>query len=130
MSSPCKPRPHAIRHTYWDAFLARRQHSTTPDIEVLSQWTDQPLADPDGVTASIRTRANQPATQSCLAQLQAAYTSLTNRHNKQRHNRCLCHRVVYIDNDRTIEMHTTTLARQQWQQLCSGLSSQLGCKGS
>ncbi|KAH7946804.1 hypothetical protein HPB52_004324 [Rhipicephalus sanguineus] len=78
----CKPRPHVIRHMYWDAFRARCQHSATPDIKDLSQWTDQLLADLDAAL------------------------------------------------DREIETHTTTLTRQQWEQVCSGLSNQLGCKQS
>ncbi|KAL1471582.1 hypothetical protein MTO96_023567 [Rhipicephalus appendiculatus] len=127
-TSPCKPRPHALRYTDWDAFRARRQHSATPDIDDLSQWTDQLLADLDRVTASIPTTANHPAIDSRLAHLQAAHTSLTNRWNKQRHNRRIRRRMAY--HDREIETHTTALARQQWEQLCSGLSSQLGSKQS
>ncbi|KAH7982813.1 hypothetical protein HPB52_007293 [Rhipicephalus sanguineus] len=127
-TSPCKPRPHAIHRTDWDAFRARCQHSATPDIEDLSQWTDQLLADLDGVTASIPTMANRPAIYSRLAHLHAAHRSLTNRWNKQRHNRRLHCRIA--DLDREIKTHTTALARQQWEQLCSGLSSQLGCKQS
>ncbi|KAL1415426.1 hypothetical protein MTO96_029355 [Rhipicephalus appendiculatus] len=127
-TSPCEPRPHALRYTDWDAFRARRQHSATPDIDDLSQWTDQLLADLDGVTASIPTTANHPAIDSRLAHLQAAHTSLTNRWNKQRHNRRIRRRIAYLD--REIETHSTALARQQWEQLCSGLSSQLGSKQS
>ncbi|KAH7938930.1 hypothetical protein HPB52_002480 [Rhipicephalus sanguineus] len=109
MSSPCKSaRPRASRH------------SATPDIEDLSQWTDQLPADLDSVTASIPTTANHLAIDSRLAHLQAAHTNLTNRWNKQRHNPL----------DREIETHTTTLAHQQWEQLCSGLSNHLGCKPS
>ncbi|KAL1466244.1 hypothetical protein MTO96_026814 [Rhipicephalus appendiculatus] len=127
-TSPCKPRPHALGYTDWDAFRVRRQHSAAPDIDDLSQWTDQLLADLDGVTASIPTTANHPAIDSRLAHLQAAHTSLTNRWNKQRHNRRIRRRIAYLD--REIETHTTALARQQWEQLCSGLSSQLGSKQS
>ncbi|KAH7942773.1 hypothetical protein HPB52_001127 [Rhipicephalus sanguineus] len=125
-TSPCKTRPHVIRHTDWNAFRARRQHSATPDIEDLSRWTDHLLADLEGVTASIPTMANHPSIDSRLAHLQAAYTSRTNRWNKERHNRRLRRQIAALD--REIETHTTTLARQQWDQLCSGLSNQLGCK--
>ncbi|KAL1476913.1 hypothetical protein MTO96_036154 [Rhipicephalus appendiculatus] len=111
-----------------DHYILTMQHSAIPDIEDLSQWTDQLLADLDGVTASISTTANHPAIDSRLAHLQAAKTSLTNRWNKQRHNRRLHRRLAYLD--REIETHTTALARQQWVQLYSGLSSQLGCKQS
>ncbi|KAL1446203.1 hypothetical protein MTO96_028878 [Rhipicephalus appendiculatus] len=55
---PWKPRRHAFRYKDWCAFGARCQHSPTPDIEDLSQWTDQLLADLHGVTASIATRQN------------------------------------------------------------------------
>ncbi|KAL1478823.1 hypothetical protein MTO96_052357 [Rhipicephalus appendiculatus] len=127
-TSPCKPRPHVLSYTDWDAFRARRQHSATPDIDNLSQWTDQLLADLDRVTASIPTTANHPVIDSRLAHLQAAHTSLTNPWNKQRHNRRIPRRIAYLD--REIETHTTVLARQQWEQLCSGLSSQLGSKQS
>ncbi|KAH7986167.1 hypothetical protein HPB52_025159 [Rhipicephalus sanguineus] len=78
-TSPRKPRPHVIRHTDWDAFRARRQHSATPDIEDLSQWTDQLLANLNGVTASIPTTANHLVIAFCLTHLQATHTSLTNR---------------------------------------------------
>ncbi|XP_070382459.1 uncharacterized protein [Dermacentor albipictus] len=127
-TSPCKPRPHTTRYTDWDAFRARRLHSATPDIEDLSMWTDQLLADLDGVTASIPTTEDHPAIDSRLAHLLAARTSLTNRWHKQRHNRRLRCRIAYLD--REIEHHTTVLARQQWEQLCSGISGQLGCKQS
>ncbi|KAL1436301.1 hypothetical protein MTO96_049814 [Rhipicephalus appendiculatus] len=63
-----------------------------------------------------------------LAHLWAARTGLTNRWHKQRHNRRLRRRIAHLD--RTIEQHTTVLARQQWEQLCSELSGQLGCKQS
>ncbi|KAL1470014.1 hypothetical protein MTO96_040721 [Rhipicephalus appendiculatus] len=53
--SPCKPRPHALRYTDWDAFRARRQHSAIPEIEDFSQWTDQLRADLDGVTEQLTT---------------------------------------------------------------------------
>ncbi|KAH7947375.1 hypothetical protein HPB52_010997 [Rhipicephalus sanguineus] len=125
-TSPRKPRPHVIRHTDWDAFRARRQHSATPDIEDLSQWTDQLLANLNGVTASIPTTANHLVIAFCLTHLQATHTSLTNRWNKQRHNHRLHRRIAALD--REIETHTTTLAQQQWEQLCSRLSSLLGCK--
>nr|XP_050025174.1 uncharacterized protein LOC126520059 [Dermacentor andersoni] len=58
----------------------------------------------------------------------ASPTSPTNRWHKQRHNRRLRRRIAYLD--REIEHHTTVLARQQWEQLCSGISGQLGCKQS
>ncbi|KAH7983351.1 hypothetical protein HPB52_011371 [Rhipicephalus sanguineus] len=125
---PCKPRPRANRHTNWEAFRARCQHSTTPDNETLSQWTDHLLAGLDGVIASIPFTTNHPAIDSCLAHLQAARTSLTNRWNKQRHNRRLHRRITALD--RETEAHTIALARQQWEQLCSELSSQPGCKQS
>ncbi|KAH7940265.1 hypothetical protein HPB52_022585 [Rhipicephalus sanguineus] len=96
-TSPCKPRPHVIRHTDWDAFRARRQHSATPDIEDLSQWTDQLLVDLDGVTASIPTTANHPAIDSRLAHLQAAHSILTKLWNKQRHNRRLRRRIAALN---------------------------------
>ncbi|XP_050033177.1 uncharacterized protein [Dermacentor andersoni] len=127
-TSPCKPRPHATRYTDWDALRARRLHSAAPDIEDISMWTDQLLADLDGVTTSIPTTEDHPAIDSRLAHLLAARTSLTNRWHKQRHNRRLRRRIAYLD--REIEHHTTVLARQQWEQLCSGISGQLGCKQS
>ncbi|KAL1426897.1 hypothetical protein MTO96_000431 [Rhipicephalus appendiculatus] len=68
-TSPCKPRPQALRYTDWDAFRAHREHSATPDIDDLLQWTDQLLADLDGVTASIPTTANHPAIDSRLTHL-------------------------------------------------------------
>ncbi|KAH7937241.1 hypothetical protein HPB49_009451 [Dermacentor silvarum] len=86
------------------------------------------LADLDGVAASIPTTEDYPAIDSRLAHLWAARTGLTNRWHKQCHNRRLRRRIAY--RDREIEHHTTVLARQQWEQLCSGLSGQLGCKQS
>ncbi|KAH7947143.1 hypothetical protein HPB52_007747 [Rhipicephalus sanguineus] len=107
------------------AILTRRTLTVNLDFP---QFTDQLLADLDGVTASIPTTANHPVIDSRLAYLQAAHTSLTNRWNKQPHNRRLRRRIAALA--REIETHTTTLARQQWEQLCSGLSNQLGCKQS
>ncbi|KAH7982680.1 hypothetical protein HPB52_006496 [Rhipicephalus sanguineus] len=128
LASPSKPRPHTARYTDWDAFRERRLHSATSNIEDLSTWTDQLLADLDAVTASIPTTEDHPATDARLAHLWAARTGLCNRWQKQRHNRRLRRRIAHLD--RTIEQHTTALARQQWEQLCSGLSGQLGCKQS
>ncbi|KAH8035613.1 hypothetical protein HPB51_007848 [Rhipicephalus microplus] len=128
LTSPSKPRPHTARYTDWDAFRERRLHSATSNIEDLSTWTDQLLADLDAVTASIPTTKDYPATDARLAHLWAARTGLCNRWQKQRHNRRLRRRIAHLD--RTIEQHTTALARQQWEQLCSGLSGQLGCKQS
>ncbi|KAH7943386.1 hypothetical protein HPB52_007789 [Rhipicephalus sanguineus] len=128
LTSPSKPRPHTARYTDWDAFRERRLHSATSNIEDLSTWTDKLLADLDAVTASIPTTEDHPATDARLAHLWAARTGLCNRWQKQRHNRRLRRRIAHLD--RTIEQHTTALARQQWEQLCSGLSGQLGCKQS
>lgn len=128
LTSPSKPRPHTARYTDWDAFRERRLHSATSNIEDLSTWTDQLLEDLDAVTASIPTTKDYPATDARLAHLWAARTGLCNRWQKQRHNRRLRRRIAHLD--RTIEQHTTALARQQWEQLCSGLSGQLGCKQS
>ncbi|XP_037518007.1 uncharacterized protein LOC119394773 [Rhipicephalus sanguineus] len=128
LTSPSKPRPHRARYTDWDAFRERRLHSATSNIEDLSTWTDQLLVDLDAVTASIPTTEDHPATDARLAHLWAARTGLCNRWQKQRHNRRLRRRIAHLD--RTIEQHTTALARQQWEQLCSGLSGQLGCKQS
>ncbi|KAL1424330.1 hypothetical protein MTO96_020321 [Rhipicephalus appendiculatus] len=55
ITSLCKPRQHTARHTDWDAFRERRLHSAASNIEDLSTWTDQLLADLDAVTASIPT---------------------------------------------------------------------------
>ncbi|KAH8020181.1 hypothetical protein HPB51_025342 [Rhipicephalus microplus] len=128
LTSPSKPRPHTARYTDWDAFRERRLHSATSNIEDLSTWTDQLLEDLDAVTASIPTTKDYPATDARLAHLWAARTGLCNRWQKQRHNRRLRRRIAHLD--RTIEQHTTALARQQWEQLCSGLSGQLGCRQS
>ncbi|KAL1483028.1 hypothetical protein MTO96_033404 [Rhipicephalus appendiculatus] len=128
ITSLCKPRQHTARHTDWDAFRERRLHSAASNIEDLSTWTDQLLTDLDAVTASIPTTEDHPAIDSRLAHLWTARTGLTNRWHKQRHNRRLRRRIAHLD--RTIEQHTTVLARQQWEQLCSELSGQLGCKQS
>ncbi|KAL1481033.1 hypothetical protein MTO96_050530 [Rhipicephalus appendiculatus] len=106
----------------------RRLHSAASNIEDLSTWTDQLLADLEVVTASIPTTEDHPAIDSRLAHLWADRTGLTNRWHKQRCNRRLRRRIAHLD--RMIEQHTTLLARQQWEQLCSGLSGQLGCKQS
>ncbi|KAH7980011.1 hypothetical protein HPB49_012580 [Dermacentor silvarum] len=90
-------------------------------------WTNQLLADLDGVTASIPTTKDHPAIDSRLAHLLAARKGLANRWHKQRHNRHL-RRIACLDGE--IEHHTSLLARQKWEQLCSGLSGQLGCKQS
>ncbi|KAH7961700.1 hypothetical protein HPB52_011362 [Rhipicephalus sanguineus] len=50
----------------------------------------------------------------------------TNCWHKQRPNLRLRRRIAHLD--RTIEQHTTMLARQEREQLCSGLCGQLGCK--
>ncbi|KAH7939582.1 hypothetical protein HPB52_014208 [Rhipicephalus sanguineus] len=92
-TSPCKPSPHPTRHTDWDAFQERRLHSAASNIDDLSTWTDQLLADLEAVTASIRTTEDHPAIDSRLAHLWAARTGLTNRWRKQRHNRRLRHRL-------------------------------------
>ncbi|KAH7939117.1 hypothetical protein HPB52_006151 [Rhipicephalus sanguineus] len=94
---PCKPRPHVIRHTDWDAFSDRRPHSATPDIKHLSQWNEQLLADLDSVTASMSTTVNRLAIDSRLVHLQ----------NKKRHNRRLRRQIAALY--REIETHTTTL---------------------
>ncbi|KAL1472145.1 hypothetical protein MTO96_039508, partial [Rhipicephalus appendiculatus] len=124
ITSLCKPRQHTACHTDWDAFRERRLHSAASNIEDLSTWTDQLLVDLDAVTASIPTTEDHQAIDSRLAHLWAARTGLTNRWHKQRHSRRLRHRIAHLD--RTIEQHTTVLARQQWEQLCSELSGQLG----
>ncbi|KAH8034655.1 hypothetical protein HPB51_000135 [Rhipicephalus microplus] len=82
-TSLCKPRPHTTRHTDWDAFRKRRLHSAAPNIEDLSTWTDQLLADLDTVTASIITTEDHPAIDSRLAHLWAARTGLANRWHTQ-----------------------------------------------
>ncbi|KAL1433253.1 hypothetical protein MTO96_012715 [Rhipicephalus appendiculatus] len=128
ITSLCKPRRHTARHTDCDAFRERRLHSAASNIEDLSTWTDQLLVDLDAVTASIPTTEDHPAIDSRLAHLWAARTGLTNRWQKQRHNRRLRRRIAHLDS--TVEQHTTVLARQQWEQLCSELSGQLGCKQS
>ncbi|KAH7978006.1 hypothetical protein HPB49_004151 [Dermacentor silvarum] len=86
------------------------------------------LADLNGVTALIPTTEDHPAIDSRLTHLLAARTGLTNHWHKQRHNRRQRRRIGCLD--REIEHQTTVLARQQWEQLCSGLSGQLGCKQS
>ncbi|KAH7933224.1 hypothetical protein HPB49_010404 [Dermacentor silvarum] len=77
-TSPCKTHPHTTRYTDWDAFRAYRLHSAAPDIEDLSMWTNQLLADLNGVTASIPTTEDHLAIDSRLAHLLAARTGLTN----------------------------------------------------
>ncbi|KAL1439212.1 hypothetical protein MTO96_001308 [Rhipicephalus appendiculatus] len=54
-TSPCKHRLHMARHTNWDVFRELRLHSAASNIEELSTWTDQLLADLEAVTASIPT---------------------------------------------------------------------------
>ncbi|KAL1472027.1 hypothetical protein MTO96_039589 [Rhipicephalus appendiculatus] len=93
ITSLCKPRQHTARHTDWDVFRERRLHSAASNIEDLSTWTDQLLADLDAVTASIPTTEDHPAIDSRLAHLWAVRTGLTNRWHKQRHNRCLRRRI-------------------------------------
>ncbi|KAH7982215.1 hypothetical protein HPB52_003445 [Rhipicephalus sanguineus] len=126
VTSPSRPRPYAARYTDSDAFRERRLHSAAFNIEDLSTWTNQLLADLDAVTASIPTTEDHPATDFRLAHLWAARTGVRNRWHKQRPNRRLRRHIAHLD--RTIEQHTTALARQRWEQLSSWLSGQLGCK--
>ncbi|KAH7976312.1 hypothetical protein HPB52_011734 [Rhipicephalus sanguineus] len=53
-----------------------------------------------------------------------AHASLLRRWQKQRHNKKLRRRMQSFSYE--IERHSTYLARQQWGQLCSGLTGQLG----
>ncbi|KAH7942837.1 hypothetical protein HPB52_001908 [Rhipicephalus sanguineus] len=110
-------------------------HDTTRDLifcrrvrEDLSTWTNQLLADLDEVNASISTTEDHPATDCRLAHLWATRSGLSNGWHKQRHNRRLPCRIAPFD--LTIEQHTIVLARQQWEQFCSGLSNQLRFKQS
>ncbi|KAH7955885.1 hypothetical protein HPB52_004859 [Rhipicephalus sanguineus] len=73
-TSPCKSCPHTARHTDWDAFRERRLHSAASNIEDLSTWTDQLLADLEAVTASIPTTEDHPAVDCRLDHLWAART--------------------------------------------------------
>ncbi|KAL1486386.1 hypothetical protein MTO96_046986, partial [Rhipicephalus appendiculatus] len=61
ITSLCKPRQHTAHDTDCDAFGERRLHSAASNIEDLSTWTDQLLADLDAVTASIPTTEDHPA---------------------------------------------------------------------
>ncbi|KAL1467439.1 hypothetical protein MTO96_042180 [Rhipicephalus appendiculatus] len=57
------------RHREWDALRERRLHSATSNIEDLSTWNDQLLADLEAVTVSVPTTENYPAIDSRLAHL-------------------------------------------------------------
>ncbi|KAL1417443.1 hypothetical protein MTO96_026792 [Rhipicephalus appendiculatus] len=69
---PCKPRPHMARHTDWDAFRKHRLHSAASNMEDLTTWTNQLLANLEAVTASIPTTEDHPAIDSLFALLWAA----------------------------------------------------------
>ncbi|KAL1426745.1 hypothetical protein MTO96_018060 [Rhipicephalus appendiculatus] len=120
-------RAEAHRPAFSDAaFLSKFLDNLNDSEAYLSTWTDQLLPDLEAVTTSIPTTEDHPAIDSRLAHLGAARTGLTNRWHKQRYNRRLHRGIAHLD--RMIEQHTTLLARQQWEQLCSWLSGRLGCK--
>ncbi|KAH7945401.1 hypothetical protein HPB49_010692 [Dermacentor silvarum] len=114
--------------TNWNQLRKHRDKQQVTDIKDIDQWTDQLRRDIERVTQTNPSKAGLDTIDSRVLHVWEDKTHLQRRWKQQRHNRRMRKRIAQLNKE--IEKHALTQQRQQWEEKCAEMDSQLTTRGT
>lgn len=122
-AGPRKTKGRPLKIVDWDKFRKIREEAddTTQGIE---EWTEKLKGDVAAATKTVPPEAHLENVDSKLLHMWEAKAGLQRRWKKQKHNRTLRRKIAKLNRD--IEQYAQQLCKQQWEEKCNNMDSQIG----